>query len=104
MKIELVGLDKKNIRDQELFSKFQELIKTEGLTGLADKFKLKVEPGAHLKITRQMLEAAFPRCGAPSMTVGDFLAKYANPDDLAAYNRVARLRELYDTLYKPRLP
>ena len=61
-----------------------------------------MEPGAHLKITRQMLEAAFGV--KPKMTFESFLARYANPDDLVAYRRVTRLRELYDTLYKPRLP
>lgn len=106
IKIEVVGLDKDNPADHELFDKFRKLFEGgyESFKGFADRFKLKVEPGAHLKITRQMLETAFPRSGASSMTVGDFLAKYANPDDLAAYNRVARLRGLYDTLYKPRLP
>lgn len=68
----------------------------ETFKGFADRFKLKVEPGAHLKITRQMLETAF---GAkPKMTFESFLARYANPDDLAAYKRVARLREVYDLL------
>ena len=104
IKIELVGLDKDNPADHELFDKFQKLFEGgyESFKGFADKFKLKVEPGAHLKITRQMLEAAFGV--KPKMTFESFLARYANPDDLAAYRRVARLRELYDALYKPRLP
>lgn len=98
MKIELVGLDKDNPADRELFDKFRKLFDGgyETFKGFADKFKLKVEPGAHLKITRQMLEAAFAT--KPKMTFESFLTRYANPDDLAAYRRVARLREVYDLL------
>ena len=97
MKIELVGLDKNDAGDQKLFGKFQEFVKREGLRGLAEKLRLDVKPGASFKITRPMLKAMFGE--RDFMTLMEFLTKYASPEDLVAYDRVAALHELHDKLY-----
>lgn len=96
MKIQLLGLDRNSLPDKKLLDKFQQYVKERGPVAFARDFGLDLKPGANLAVTRQMLEEKF---GSKVMTLDAFLAKYAHPDDLAPYHRVAGLAELYNELY-----
>lgn len=104
MKIKLVGFEGDPKAD-EAAKWFDLVLRREGLEGVARLFSPVLRSrgdGLTLEISARDIYARM--FGPKSITLESFLTKYASPDDLAACNRVAKLRELYDTLYKPRLP
>lgn len=94
MKIEVLGLSN-SPKDRKVMERFQQLAARLGPAGLVKKFGA---PIAKDGVPTLVIDGSCLRLSLATeerSALDEFLRKYASPDDLAAYERVKRLEELY---------